>query len=80
MMEPQAACESLNARPAERELVAEVERYRQALEYYAAWKHADPFKGPWNHESSDFGNVARTALGYEVETFPFAQQKQEDGK
>lgn len=66
-----------NERPAEAALAAEVARYKQALEYYAARKHSDPFSGPWLSDSCDFGSIARTALGYEVETFPAPQQKQE---
>lgn len=43
------------------ELQAEVERLREALEYYAK-NHNVPDEGPWGIGSDDFGNVARAAL------------------
>lgn len=36
-------------------------QYREALEYYAKW-HPQPSEGPWGADSTDFGEIARTAL------------------
>lgn len=38
-----------------------VQRYREALEYYAMF-HPQPDEGPWGVDSTDFGERARQAL------------------
>jgi hypothetical protein len=46
-------------------LRAENGRLREALKYYAENHYPNVNEGPWGVNSSDFGDVARTALGEE---------------
>ena len=50
-------------RNATAELRAENERLREALRYYAANHYPNVDDGPWGPGSTDFGDVARAALG-----------------
>jgi len=42
---------------------SEIERLRAALRYYAANHYPNINDGPWGPGSTDFGDVARAALG-----------------
>jgi len=41
----------------------EIKRLREALRYYAKNHYPNVDDGPWGPNSSDFGDVARAALG-----------------
>ena len=41
----------------------EIERLREALRFYADENNPYPNEGPWGVGSTDFGNIARAALG-----------------
>jgi hypothetical protein len=41
----------------------EIERLREALRYYAKNHYPNVNDGPWGVNSTDFGDVARAALG-----------------
>ena len=45
------------------EAADEIERLRAALRYYAENPYPNVNDGPWGANSSDFGDVARAALG-----------------
>jgi len=47
------------------DLRVENERLREALKYYAENHYPNVNEGPWGANSSDFGDVARAALGEE---------------
>ena len=46
-----------------RKLQEENERLREALRYYAKNHYPNVDDGPWGPNSTDFGDVARAALG-----------------
>jgi len=45
------------------EAADEIKRLREALRYYAKNHYPNVDDGPWGPNSSDFGDVARAALG-----------------
>ena len=49
--------------PVAYEAADEIERLREALRYYAKNHYPNVNDGPWGVNSTDFGNVARAALG-----------------
>ncbi len=66
----EAAAESLREHIAEQQLDIvilgqEVGRMREALDYYAKNHYPNVNDGPWGANSTDFGDVARAALGEE---------------
>ena len=44
--------------PMASEAADQLQRYREALEFYAKW-HPQPSEGPWGADSTDFGERAR---------------------